>query len=75
MMDSQLLLPRFFVIASTIGFRLSTKETGVMKTTQLKKRMITNIQDLTWEMPSSLYIFSHIISDCEGAYLTFHYNA
>lgn len=63
MIEIKLSLPRSLVMASTIGFKLSKIDTGVTNMTQVMKSMMTRNQDFTYDMPSSLYMFSQMISD------------
>jgi hypothetical protein len=70
--DKTLSLPISFSRYSMIGLRLSTKKVGVMKTTHTIKSMISRIHDLKDEMVSSFIMFSQIISDMTGAFLSFH---
>jgi len=57
------LSPNCFESVSINGLRLSTRDTGVIRTTHTTNKRITRNQDLTCDTPSSLYIFSHMMSD------------
>ena len=67
-----LLSPSLPLIALIIGSKQSIREAGVTSTTHTRNSTMIKNHDLTSLVPSSLYMFSQMMSLDDGAYSTFH---